>query len=137
MPVLEAHVVSTLLVCDGKVWVARRKPNVEVSPGLVECPGGKMEGGETELMAARREVREETGLDIGFERFRARGQLYLNGRWCYLFMVELGRHERPKDTEPDKRDRWILTEAGGLKPKRSIASLGALCALYCYDQREA
>jgi A/G-specific adenine glycosylase len=48
---------------SGRVLVARR-PEDGLLGGLWEFPGGKVEEGETPAEAARREVREEVGLDI-------------------------------------------------------------------------
>ena len=49
---------------DGGVLVARRAAG-EHLPGTWEFPGGKIESGEEPADAARRELREETGLDAG------------------------------------------------------------------------
>ncbi len=47
----------------GRVLLAERRPS-QKSPGFWEFPGGKLEPGETPEMAARRELLEETGVDI-------------------------------------------------------------------------
>ena len=54
--------VSAAIVRDGKVLIVRRarKPALD----LYTLPGGAVEIGETLMEAARREVREETALDI-------------------------------------------------------------------------
>lgn len=54
--------VSAAIVRDGKVLAVRRarKPAIE----LYTLPGGAVETGETLHDAVRREIREETGLDI-------------------------------------------------------------------------
>src|SRR3569833_3170532 len=54
--------VSAAIIRDGRVLAVRRarKPAIE----LYTLPGGAVETGETLHEAVRREIREETGLDI-------------------------------------------------------------------------
>ena len=54
--------VSAAIIHDGKVLAVRRarKPAIE----LYTLPGGAVETGETLIEAVRREVQEETGLDV-------------------------------------------------------------------------
>ena len=49
---------------DGKVLLVQR--GAPPGQGLWSLPGGKLEPGETELAAAQRELREETGLSADF-----------------------------------------------------------------------
>jgi len=54
--------VSALIVRDGLVLLVRR--GKEPFTGFWSLPGGRVEPGETMQDAVKREVREETGLDI-------------------------------------------------------------------------
>lgn len=54
--------VSAAIIRDGKVLAVRRTRNPAIE--LYTLPGGAVETGETLHEAVRREIREETGLDI-------------------------------------------------------------------------
>ena len=54
-------VTAAVIERDGKVLVARRKPDL-VAGGLWEFPGGKLEAGETPERGLARELAEELGV---------------------------------------------------------------------------
>jgi 8-oxo-dGTP diphosphatase len=58
------EVALALPIRDGRVLVARRRAGVHLG-GYWEFPGGKIGAGEEPEVAARRELREETGLIAG------------------------------------------------------------------------
>ena len=49
---------------EGRILMQHRAPTAKISPNQWALPGGKIEAGETPDEAARREVLEETGLDV-------------------------------------------------------------------------
>lgn len=49
---------------DGKFLITKRVMTKEWAPGWWEVPGGGVQAGESSEEAVRREVREETGLDV-------------------------------------------------------------------------
>ncbi len=51
-------------VVRGGKWLVHRRPSTGLLGGLWELPGGKLEAGESAEAALRREVREETGLEL-------------------------------------------------------------------------
>ena len=56
-------VVAVALVdVDGRVLIAKRPPGKKMA-GLWECPGGKVDAGETPEQALIRELKEELGID--------------------------------------------------------------------------
>ena len=59
----ELRVVAGVVVRDGNVLVARRGPTMSAS-GEWECPGGKVEAGETDAQALVRELQEELGITV-------------------------------------------------------------------------
>ncbi|MBI4351356.1 MAG: (deoxy)nucleoside triphosphate pyrophosphohydrolase [Elusimicrobia bacterium] len=62
------QVTAAVLVKDGKVLLARRKPG-DALAGKWEFPGGKLEPGETPEACLRRELREEFGVDTKIGAF--------------------------------------------------------------------
>ncbi|WP_432977703.1 NUDIX hydrolase [Dactylosporangium sp. CA-233914] len=63
---IERRVAVVFLVDpEGRVLMQHRDRHAKVSPNQWAMPGGKIEDGESPQEAARREVREETGLDAG------------------------------------------------------------------------
>lgn len=59
--------VGALVVDEGRVLLARRA--FEPFKGYWDLPGGFLEEGEEPLEGLRRELREETGLDVEADRF--------------------------------------------------------------------
>jgi 8-oxo-dGTP diphosphatase len=57
-------VVSLVIERDGKVLVARRSLDSEHAPGTWEGISGRLEAGESPIIAVHREALEETGLTV-------------------------------------------------------------------------
>jgi len=119
-PAFEAQAVFVLLVkwFDGpkgenwKALVSFRSGSVSYS-GFVQCPGGKVDPGETVLHAAARELQEETGLvATDADRFLQVASQAQHGRrgWteclCYVYRWPDNAPCEPVHTEPDKMSRW-------------------------------
>ena len=64
------YVLALLFTADAREVVLVRKTRPAWQAGRVNAPGGKLHDGENVLHGARREVREEAGVDIdGWEEF--------------------------------------------------------------------
>jgi 8-oxo-dGTP diphosphatase len=61
--VAHVRVVAAVIARDDRYLITQRRPSA-VLPGLWEFPGGKVEEGETDLQALKREVRERVGVEI-------------------------------------------------------------------------
>jgi len=61
--VTAVRVVAAVIERDGKYLACRRAPHKTLA-GLWEFPGGKVESGETDQDALRREIHEELGVNI-------------------------------------------------------------------------
>jgi predicted aconitase with swiveling domain len=59
------HTTSSVLVHDGKVLFLKRPADAHSFPGKVSLVSGCVEEGETPEQTARREIREETGIEVG------------------------------------------------------------------------
>lgn len=59
----EKEIVACSLVHDGRILYVKRNPK-KPQGGLWGCPGGKKEDGEDSVTTAKREIREETGIDL-------------------------------------------------------------------------
>jgi 8-oxo-dGTP diphosphatase len=64
------YVLALLFTADGREVVLVRKTRPAWQAGRVNALGGKLQDGEDLLLGARREVREESGVDVdGWEEF--------------------------------------------------------------------
>lgn len=109
MPTAPITVVSVAVWECGRVLLGHRIG--KYSNGLWCFPGGKADqAGETLEAAARREVREETGLDLPYlrpyniwgEHIDEDNQVFT----CVYFEATSMFAGYPRVTEPDKFDSW-------------------------------
>jgi 8-oxo-dGTP diphosphatase len=61
---MEVRVVAAAIVRNGRVLAAHRGPGMLLA-GCWELPGGKVEPGEADRDALRREIAEELGIEVG------------------------------------------------------------------------
>lgn len=108
--------VSVVILYDGPRMLVNRRPEGSYFGGWWEWPGGKRKPGETAIECARRELKEEIGIDapelIELERRTAE---YPGRRVHLTFYV--GRRPRGARASPDALEhRWLTPlEVAGLR----------------------
>ena len=73
------HSVAGIAIEGGKVFIARRKAGGDLG-GKWEFPGGKVEEGESDADALRREFLEEFGIAVTVGPLLASGEFFHNGQ---------------------------------------------------------
>jgi ADP-ribose pyrophosphatase YjhB (NUDIX family) len=126
--------VSAAILRDGKVLIVRRarKPAL----GVYTLPGGVVEAGETLEEAVRREVREETALDIEPVALAGHREVIIRDAQARTerHFVVLCFASRWLSGEPQLNDeldeaRWIdPQELAGLKTTEGLAEIVAAAA---------
>jgi 8-oxo-dGTP diphosphatase len=98
--------VGVLVMKDGKVLLGRRK-NAH-GAGEYASPGGHLEHLESFEACARREVREETGLELGDLAFLRllNTTTYAPRHYVDVSIVAQWKSGEPKVLEPEKVERW-------------------------------
>ncbi len=85
-------------------WLVQRRPPTGLLGGLWEFPGGKIEAGERPEAAARRELREEVGSDIG--PLRPLG-VVRHGYSHFTVELHVFRADGGPPTPPSPQRRWL------------------------------
>jgi ADP-ribose pyrophosphatase YjhB (NUDIX family) len=97
----------TLLLKTDKTLLVRRC-NASFGNGLYSLIGGKVENGEAALHGIKREVFEETGLDIDEQKFELVHTLHRRGLEsefiALCFKTDISHLAAPINKEPSKHD---------------------------------
>ncbi len=98
--------IGVMIIKDGKVPLARRKG----AHGSREYafPGGHLEFGESYEDCAKRETREETGMEITNVRFQFLANLkkYSGKHYVHIGLIADWKSGEPKNMEPQKAGEW-------------------------------
>ncbi len=121
--------VGVMVTREGKVLLGKRK-NAH-GAGEYAFPGGHLEHMEGFEECARREVAEETGIEIENVRFHLLANMtqYAPKHYVHIGMMADWRSGEPRVLEPDKCEGW-----GWYDPDNLPGKLFAACemALYAY-----
>ncbi len=98
--------VGVMIVKDGKVLIGKRKSSH--GDGEYTWPGGHLEHLESIEECARREVREETGMEIKNIRFLRLMNItkYAPKHYIDIAMVSDWASGEPQVLEPNKLESW-------------------------------
>lgn len=98
--------VGVLVMKDGKLLLGRRKS--AHGAGEWASPGGHLEHLESFEACARREVREETGIELGAVRFLRllNTTRYAPRHYVDVSLVAQWKSGEPTVLEPEKVERW-------------------------------
>jgi 8-oxo-dGTP diphosphatase len=105
--------VGVMIFKEGKVLIGKRRGGT--GAGAWAWPGGKLEFMESVTECAKRETREEAGIEIGNIRFLR----YLNFKeddrhYADLALVADWVSGEPKVLEPAKCEQWIWADPENL-----------------------
>jgi 8-oxo-dGTP diphosphatase len=103
------HSVAGIAIEEGRVFIARRKAGGDIG-GKWEFPGGKVEEGESDADALRREFLEEFAVTVTVGPLLASGEFFHNGEkfalnGCRVFFTS----DRFNMTEHDEY-RWAALD---------------------------
>ena len=123
--------VSAAIIRDGKVLVVRRARKPALN--LYTMPGGVVEAGETLFEAVKREVREETALDIEPVALAGHREAIMRDRdgkverhFIILCFAARWRSGEPVLNEELEDARWLEpSEISGLRTTEGLAEIVA------------
>ena len=113
-----------VMILDGnKILLGHRSKNKKDTGGIyeVDCwtvPGGKQEYDETFLEGAKREVKEETNLNVDdLELFNASDDIQTDRHYITLQVIAKKYSGKLKIMEPEKEDDWQWFDLDDLPDK--------------------
>ena len=117
-------------VNNGEILLAERRSGKR--QGWLNCPGGHFEWGETFEECAKREVKEETGMDLlECEFLTAANGLALDEDHHYVMIYMLAtRWEGVAEQMEDANGPWQWYSLDAIPEKMLSTTLSALCAYY-------
>ena len=118
-------VVALIFDPQNRLLASQRSLNI-AAPGKWQNPGGKVEMGETHKKALKREVKEETDMDVKkISELLFRFSDHKNKFEVYFYKVETSG--QPKTKEPDKlNSEWVYLEIDQLQKKDTVPALSEL-----------
>lgn len=121
--------IGVMIMKDGKVLLGKRRGSH--GAGEYAWPGGHMEYMESFVDCAKREVREETGMEIDNIRFL---RLYNLKEYAPKHYVDIGlaadwKSGEPQTMEPDRIENWNWYDMDNL-PEPLFSTLSSYIEAY-------
>lgn len=106
--------IGVMIIKNGKVLLGKRRGSH--GEGEYAWPGGHLEYMESIVECARREVREETGMEIDNIRFQCLKNLksYAPKHYIDIGMVADWKSGEPQVLEPERVESWAWYEMDDL-----------------------
>ena len=102
-------VVAAILERDGKILLAQRPAHAD-QPGMWEFAGGKLEPGESQPQALRRELHEELGIEAVVGQYVASHQREVSGRIIHLHAWHVPDYQGELHAHEHQQLVWCLPE---------------------------
>jgi (d)CTP diphosphatase len=102
-------VVAAILERDGKILLAQRPAHAD-QPGMWEFAGGKVEPGENQPQALRRELHEELGIEAVVGQYVASHQREVSGRIIHLHAWHVPDYQGELHAHEHQQLVWCLPE---------------------------
>ena len=102
-------VVAAILERDGKILLAQRPAHTD-QPGMWEFAGGKLEPGESQPQALRRELHEELGIEAVVGQYVASHQREVSGRIIHLHAWHVPDYQGELHAHEHQQLVWCLPE---------------------------
>ena len=116
-PLKRGTAVLLLDPTRSKVWMGARIQARDFN-GSLACPGGEIDPGETPVIAALRELKEETGLELKQKDLFKLGITFERKpfeNWStHWFVIQLLGDQKPQDLEPERLGSWKLVSLGNI-----------------------
>lgn len=98
--------IGVMILKNEKVLLGKRK-NAH-GEGEYAFPGGHLEFGESFATCAKRETKEEAGIEISNIRFLLLSNIktWANKHYVHISLIADWKHGEPKILEPEKNEGW-------------------------------
>ena len=106
------RVVCGIIYKDDKILLTRRKKGKSLE-GFWEFPGGKVEKGETDATALKRELKEELGLEISELNYFSENKHDYNTFSIHLVAYKCKAFDDPNKLVDHDKFEWVMVNELG------------------------